>query len=85
MNWLRGYAWLTGWLALPIAIANMVMRLKQKPSTGVDFTWAIIYLTFGVALGITLTPTFDEKSRSFTQWLAMLSFFCIIFSRNRDN
>jgi hypothetical protein len=85
MNWLKDHAWLAGWLALPIAILNIFTQLKQSPSKEIDWTWTVIFMTFGITLGITFTPLFDAKSRSFAQTLAMLSFFAILFNRRRDN
>ena len=81
MNALREYSWLTGWLALPVSIFAIYAQNRGKQIKDIDWTWAIIYLTFGVTLGVTFTKEFDAFSRDFAKWLAMLSFFCIIFNR----
>jgi peptidoglycan/LPS O-acetylase OafA/YrhL len=85
MNWLRENAFLAGWLALPLSIVAIIAQNKGKPLKEFDWTWATIYLTFGITLGVTLTQSFDGLSREFAKWLATLSFFAILFNRRRTN
>jgi hypothetical protein len=84
MNWLSSHAFLAGWLALPLSVFAIFAQNRGKEVKDIDWTWAIIYLTFGITLGVTLTPTFDRVARDFTQWLATLSFFAILFNRRRS-
>lgn len=85
MNWFRDNAFLAGWLALPLAMLATISQNKGKLLKDIDWTWAIIYLTFGITLGVAFTPSFDMYAREFAKWLAMLSFFGIFFNRTRSN
>jgi membrane protein DedA with SNARE-associated domain len=85
VNWLKDNSFLAGWLALPVTIFAVYAQNKGKPIREIDWTWAIIFMTFGVTLGVAFTPSFDSYSREFAKWLATLSFFAILFNRRRDN
>ena len=84
MNWLRENAWMTGWLALPLALLAIYAQNRGKQLKDFDWSWATIYVTFGVTLGVALTPSADSFAREFAKWLATLSFFAILFNRNRN-
>jgi len=85
MEWLKAYAWLTGWLALPLGLLAIYAQNRGRELKDVDWTWATIFVTFGVTLGITFTSSFDPFVREAAKWLAMLSFYAILFNRRRDN
>lgn len=85
MNWLKDNAFLAGWLALPVAIFAIVAQNRGEPVKDIDWTWVAIYITFGITLGVAPTKSFDSFSRTFAQWLAMLSFMAILFNRRRSN
>jgi hypothetical protein len=85
MGWLKENAFLAGWLALPVSIFAVFAQNRGKQIKDVDWTWAIIFVTFGITLGVALTPKFDTFSRTLAQWFATLSFFAILFNRRRDN
>jgi len=85
MHWLRENAFLSGWFALPVAILATIAQNRGKPIKEVDWTWAMIYCTFGIALGVALTPTFDTSARDFAKFLAYTSFFSILFGRASRN
>ena len=84
MNWLRENAWMTGWFALPLAVLAIYAQNKGKQLKDFDWTWAIIYLTFGITLGVTLAQNADAFAREFAKWLATLSFFAILFNRKTN-
>jgi hypothetical protein len=85
MNWLRDNSFLAGWLALPITLFAVYAQNRGKPIRDIDWTWAIIYVTFGITLGVALSKTFDLAARTMAQTFATLSFFAILFNRRRDN
>lgn len=81
MNWLKENAFLAGWLALPLALLAVYAQNRGKKFKDIDWTWAMIYVIFGVTFGITVTKAFDDKARSFSELLAFVTFFAIIWSR----
>jgi len=83
VEWLKDNAFLAAWLALPIAVFAIYVQNRGKQFKDYDWNWITIYLTFGRTIGITFTKTFDTFSRKFAKWLAMLSFFAILFNRSR--
>ena len=83
MNWLKDHVFLTGWLALPFTVWSAITKLRKKDGQPLDFTWAIIIMTFGISLGITFRPALDQFSRESAKHLAMMSSFAILFARPR--
>lgn len=64
MEWLRDHSYLSGWLALPVAIASMVYQNRGKSFGEVDWSRLLLYLLFLTSLAVVFTPTFDETARS---------------------
>ena len=81
MTWFKDHVFLTAWIALPFTVWSAISKIRAKGGGVIDWTWAIIILTFGITLGITFTPGFDQLSRDFARTLAMFSFMAIFFSR----
>ncbi len=69
MNWLKDHAYLSDWLALPVAIASMVYQNRGKPFAEVDWSRMLIYVAFLLSLAVVFTPTFDETARSAARFL----------------
>jgi hypothetical protein len=84
MAWFKDHYFLCAWIALPFTLWNAISRLRVKGATGVDWTWSIIVLTFGITLGIAFTPAFDQFSRDYAKWMSTLSFMTILFNRSRS-
>jgi len=70
MNWLRTYAFLAGWLALPLAVALAIIQWRRAPSAQVDWFRVLMYFAFLVCLAAAFTPSLDENARSYGRWLA---------------
>jgi predicted permease len=84
MTWLKDNAFLAGWLALPLALFAIYAQNRGKELKDIDWAWVIIYATFGISFGITVTKGFDEKARSFAELLAFSTFFAIVWSRKTN-
>jgi hypothetical protein len=76
MNWLKDYSFLSGWLALPIAIAAMYFQNKGKPIREMDWSRPLIYLAFLSALAVAFNMNFDFQARLSAQ---MVLFFGLVF------
>jgi hypothetical protein len=76
MNWLKDYSYLSGWLALPIAIVAMIFQNKGKPIRDMDWSRPLIYLAFLTALAVAFNQSFDFQARLFAQ---MVLFFGLVF------
>jgi len=50
MACLKDYVFLTGWIALPFTVWGAIAQLRNKRGVGIDWTWTIIILTFGITL-----------------------------------
>jgi hypothetical protein len=74
MDWLKNYSYLSGWLALPIAIVAMIFQNKGKPIREMDWSRPLIYLAFLTALAVAFNATFDYAARLSAQ---MVLFFCL--------
>lgn len=83
MDWLKAHAFLTGWIALPFTIWAAITKLRRKEGQSIEWQWAVILIAFGISLGISFTPGFDQFARDFAKMLAIFSFMAILFSRPR--
>jgi hypothetical protein len=78
MQWLKDNAFLAGWLALPLTLFAAYAQNRGKPLKDIDWTWAIIYVTFGITLGVIVSQGFDLPTKIMAQMFAVLSFLAIL-------
>lgn len=76
MNWLKDYSYLSGWLALPIAVVAMIFQNKGKALKDIDWSRPLIYLAFLTTLAVVFNSNFDFQARFFSQ---MVLIFCLVF------
>jgi hypothetical protein len=76
MNWLKDYSYLSGWLALPIAVVAMIFQNKGKPLKDIDWSRPLIYLALLTALAVAFNANFDTQARISAQ---MILFYCLVF------
>lgn len=76
MNWLKDYSYVSGWLAVPIAVVAMIFQNKGKPIKEIDWSRPLIYLAFLTCLAVTFNSNFDYQARLFS---GMVLFFCLVF------
>ncbi len=83
MDWLKAHAFMTAWITMPFTIWAAVTKLRKREGQPIEWQWAMIILAFGVSVSVAFTPGFDQFARDFAKWMAMMSFFAILFSRPR--
>jgi predicted membrane channel-forming protein YqfA (hemolysin III family) len=79
MNWLATHEYLATWLALPVAIAAILIQNIPTRFDHFDWTRTLLYLAFLTSLAVVFTPSFDLTARTSANMLlfSLLGFLVI--------
>ena len=83
MDWLKDHAYLSGWLALPLAAIAMYIQNRGKKLSDVSWARPLLYFAFLTSLAVAFNQQFDTTARVSAQGVLYFTMVTLVFEMNK--